>query len=120
MRPGTRVVSHEFNMGDWHHDARRRVGSSQIYLWIVPARVGGRWTLTDNGRTVPLIIEQQYQRFTGTVGEDGRVEQGRLDGANIRFIANSGQGRRVLEGVVDGARITASGAIATWSAVRAR
>ena len=119
MRPGTRVVSHEFDMGDWHYDQRRRIGTAQIYLWIVPAHVGGAWTLTDNGVSVPLTIEQQYQRFTGPVGENGRVEQGRLIGANIRFIANTGGGRRVYEGTVEGNRITGTGANANWSAVRA-
>lgn len=120
LRPGVRVVSHEYNMGDWPHDARRRSGTAEILLWIVPARVAGNWTLTDNGRSVPLAIEQQFQRFSGTAGEDGRIEQGRLDGANIRFIANSGQGRRVYEGIVQGNRITSTGANANWSAIRAQ
>lgn len=120
LRPGVRVVSHEFNMGDWHHDGRRRIGTAEIFLWIVPARVAGNWTLTDNGRSVPLAIEQQFQRFSGTAGADGRIEQGRLDGANIRFIANSGQGRRVYEGTVEGNRISGTGANANWSAIRAQ
>jgi SAM-dependent methyltransferase len=118
MRPGTRVVSNAFDMGDWRYDQRLRVGTTNIFLWVVPARVDGNWTLTDNGRTVPLTIEQNFQRFLGTAGEDGRIEQGRLDGIRIRFIANIGTGRRVYEGTVDGDRITGSGANANWSAVR--
>ena len=90
MRPGTRVVSHDFDMGDWRWDQRRRVGAANIYLWIVPARVAGDWTLTQNGRSVPLVLEQLYQQITGTAG-DARVEQGRLNGADIRFIANLGE-----------------------------
>jgi SAM-dependent methyltransferase len=119
MRPGTRVVSNAFDMGDWHYDARRRVGATNVFLWTVPAQVEGTWTLTDSGRTVPLTIEQSFQRFTGSVGEDWRIEQGRLDGANIRFIANIGRGRRVYEGVVEGDRITGTGTGGPWSAVRA-
>ena len=119
MRPGTRVISHEFNMGDWRHDQRRRIGGAEIFLWIVPAQVGGNWTLTENGSTVPLSIAQDYQRFTGTAGEDRRIEQGRLEGTQIRFIANLGRGRRVYEGVVEGNRITGTGPGAAWSAVRA-
>jgi SAM-dependent methyltransferase len=118
MRPGTRVVSNEYDMGDWHYDQRRRVGTTNIFLWVIPAQVDGNWTLTDGGRSVPLAIDQEFQRFTGTAGEDGRIEQGRLDGANIRFIANIGAGRRVYEGRVDGNRITGT-AGAAWSAVRA-
>jgi SAM-dependent methyltransferase len=120
MRPGTRVVSHDFDMGDWHYDQRRRVGTAQIFLWIVPARVGGNWTLIENGRSVPMTIEQQFQRFTGTAGEGRRIEQGRLEGSAIRFIANLGGGRRIYEGTVDGDRITGTGTGRPWSAVRAR
>ena len=74
----------------------------------------------ENGRTVPLTITQEFQRFTGTAGEDWRIEQGRLDGNAIRFIANTGRGRRVYEGIVDGDRITGTGTNANWSAVRAQ
>lgn len=119
MRPGTRVVSHDFDMGDWHYDDRRRVGSATIFLWTVPARVDGNWTLTDGGRSVPLAIRQDFQRFTGTAGEAARIEQGRLDGTAIRFIANVGNGRRAYEGTVQGNRITGTGAGPTWSATRA-
>jgi hypothetical protein len=119
MRPGTRVVSNEYDMGDWRYDQRRRVGGTNIFLWTVPARVDGAWTLTENGRSVPLVFEQEFQRFTGTAGEDRRLEQGRLDGTNIRFIANLGRGRRVYEGIVEGNRITGTGAGGQWSAVRA-
>jgi SAM-dependent methyltransferase len=119
MRPGTRVVSHDFNMGDWHYDERQRVGNATVFLWVVPARVDGDWTLTDGNRTVPLAIDQDFQRFTGTAGGDGRIEQGRLAGTAIRFIANIGNGRRVYEGTVQGNRITGTGTGANWSATRA-
>ncbi|HYD14343.1 MAG TPA: methyltransferase domain-containing protein [Allosphingosinicella sp.] len=120
MRPGTRVVSHDYDMGEWRYDQRRRVGRSNVFLWTVPARVDGRWTLTDNGRAVPLSISQEFQRFTGTVNEDGRIEQGRLNGTAIRFIANLGRGRQVYEGIVEGDRMTGTGSGASWSAVRAQ
>ena len=113
------MVSNEFDMGDWHYDQRRRVGATNVFLWTVPAQVDGNWTLTEDGHSVPLAIAQEFQRFTGTVGEDGRIEQGRLDGTAIRFIANAGRGRRVYEGSVAGNRITGTGANANWSAVRA-
>jgi SAM-dependent methyltransferase len=121
MRPGTRVVSNEFDMGDWHYDDRRRVGTANIFLWVVPAQVDGSWTLTDGSRSAALAIDQDFQRFTGTVGADGRIEQGRLDGTRVRFIANMGGGRRVFEGTVDGNRMTGTGtgAEANWTAVRA-
>ena len=119
MRPGTRVVSHDFDMGDWHYDERQRIGAATIFLWKVPAKVDGHWQLTDGSRNVPLAIDQEFQRFTGTAGGEARIEQGRLDGNAIRFIANIGNGRRTYEGTVEGNRIIGTGAGANWSATRA-
>jgi len=123
MRPGARMVSHDFDMGDWHWDQRQRVGRATIYLWIVPARVAGRWTLTANGRTWPLTIEQHYQAFSGTIGAgEGavRTEQGRLNGDRIRFIARLGEGRQVFEGRVSGDAIAPLDPGVGWHAARAR
>src|SRR5690606_17295526 len=43
MRAGTRVVSNMYDMGDWRPDRREMVQNSPLYIWTVPARVGGRW-----------------------------------------------------------------------------
>jgi SAM-dependent methyltransferase len=122
MRPGTRVVSHDFDMGDWHWDQRSRVGTATIYLWIVPAQVGGGWTLNANGRAWPMTITQHYQTFIGTIGAGEsavRIEQGRLAGDHIRFIARLGEGRQVFEGQVNGNAIVPLRADAGWHAERA-
>jgi len=117
MRPGARVVSHDFDMGDWHWDQRQRIGNATIYLWIVPAQVAGAWALSVGGRTWPLQLEQSFQQFYGTAG-DGRIEQGHLIGDHIRFLANFGEGRRVFEGRVDGDRIYPIPDSAGWHAER--
>ena len=61
MKPGTRVVSHDFDMGSWRADAKREVpvpdkpyGApvSQVYLWYVPANVAGRWEWRMGGARV--------------------------------------------------------------------
>ena len=122
MRPGTRVVSHDFDMGDWRPDGRQRIGTANVYLWLVPARVAGRWTLTANGRTATLDLQQRYQHVDGRVGagdQTRRVEQGQVYGERIRFIADLGEGRRVFEGRVEGERIVPRQAGAGWRAVRA-
>ena len=123
MRPGARVVSHDFDMGDWRPDQRQRIGTATIYLWIVPARVGGRWTLTAGGNRATLELRQSYQRLEGRIadgaGAGSRVEQGVVNGERIRFIANLGEGRRVFEGRVRDERIEPLQPDAGWQAVRA-
>jgi hypothetical protein len=119
MRPGTRVVSHDFDMGDWHWDERRRVGNATIYLWTIPARIDGAWRLNAGGRVYPLVLEQHYQQFYGTAGT-ARIEQGRINGDHIRFLANLGEGRRTFEGRVDGDSIVPLEPQAGWRARRAR
>jgi len=118
MRPGARVVSHDYTMGEWRWDRRQRVGEANVYVWIVPARIEGAWTLTANGRAFPLAIDQSFQTFTGTAGET-RTEQGRISGDRIRFIANLGRGRQVFEGRLDGNAIVPVDASERWRAVRA-
>ncbi len=121
MRPGTRVVSHDFDMGDWRWDRRERIGSATIYLWVVPARVAGRWTVTTEGRTATLDFEQRFQQVDGSATVDGRtarVEQGRMAGDVVSFIADLGDGRRPFEGRVTGNRIVPV-AGAGWQALRA-
>jgi SAM-dependent methyltransferase len=113
MRPGTRVVSHDYDMGDWRWEERRRVGNAMIYMWIVPARVAGIWTLSENGRDQAMVLTQEYQTFGGTLGGT-RVEQGRLTGDQIRFIVRGGGGRRVYEGRVNGNAMAGEG----WRAAR--
>ena len=120
MRPGTRVVSHDFDMGDWRPDAREQVGSSTLYMWIVPAQVAGDWVLETDGRRVPLRLDQQYQQIEGTIGEGrSRVEQGRVIGRRVRFVADPGDGRREFQGRISGDRIVPVGGESGWQAVRA-
>ena len=105
LRPGTRVVSNMFDMGDWRWDERRRAGDSNIYLWIVPARVEGPWRLRQNGRDVRLSLEQEFQQLEGSVVVDGRsreIEEGLIRGDRVRFVADIGGGRRLFEGRVQG------------------
>ena len=99
LRPGTRVVSHDWDMGEWEPDRRlvveapeKSVGlkkESAIYLWIVPARVAGYWRGTlrgpDGEEAVVLDLAQRFQDTTATLwirqwrltGE-GRLRGGRL------------------------------------------
>ena len=119
MRPGTRVVSHQYDMGEWRPDQRQRVGPSTIFLWQVPARVAGKWTINAEGRTAMVELEQTYQQVDGRISGGSRIEQGRLAGTQIRFRANLGDGRREFIGRVNGNRIESIQPGFGWSAVRA-
>ncbi|MBI4594163.1 MAG: class I SAM-dependent methyltransferase [Candidatus Rokubacteria bacterium] len=84
LRPGTRVVSREFDMADWAPDRVRRVRTPgrelPLYLWVVPAKVDGAWQLTIGAsERRRAVFEQQFQRFTGslTAGErEDRITNG--------------------------------------------
>lgn len=102
LKPGTRLVSHDFSMDDWKPDAHVEMdvkekygaagGRSAIYFWIVPARVAGpwRWQLTVGGKpqTYELRLDQKYQMISGTVRVGGRslkLQDATLRGDQIRF-----------------------------------
>jgi len=91
MRPGTRVVSNTFRMGDWQPDQSIDAGGDcdsycRAFKWIVPAKVGGTWSLPDG----ELTLTQRFQMVTGTLSVGGKempISEGRLNGAEISFIA---------------------------------
>jgi SAM-dependent methyltransferase len=97
LRPGTRVVSHEFSMDDWQPDHSVREKDSNIYLWIIPAQVTGTWAWTPPGATKPytLRLTQQYQQVNGTL-QANDMEMALTDvalvGDHLRFTAQP-QGR---------------------------
>lgn len=121
MRPGARVVSHNFTMGDWRPDQRHNVGTASVYLWIVPARIAGGWTVALNGRTARLDIDQTFQTFggTATAGDaTARIEHGRIEGDRVRFTSDLGDGRQVYEGRFTGEAIESTGDGPRWRATR--
>ena len=118
MKPGTRVVSNTFDMGDWQADSTEHLIDCQsfcrAYLWIVPAQVEGVWQLGDS----ELSIEQKYQTFTGKLSTGNVVApvKGRLDGDRITFTAAGTEySGRVKGNAMEG---TAKPSEAVWKAVR--
>lgn len=68
MKPGTRVVSHMWDMGEWEPDEVIAAENSEAFLWIVPARVAGRWSLRDDKSWAAVVdITQEFQRIGGTI-----------------------------------------------------
>ena len=84
LRPGSRIVSHAFNMGDWRADEQRKLNGISLYKWIVPARVSGVWEWTArDGAAYRIELRQKYQEVTGSAwqaGEAAHLKSARLSG----------------------------------------
>jgi hypothetical protein len=122
MKPGTRVVSNTFGMGDWEPDEVVQAPSDcrsfcKASLWIVPAEVGGRWQLEDS----VLELEQKYQTIAGKVVAGNvitPVMKGKLAGSDIAFTAGSAEyAGRVAGDSMEGTRKTGSSE-SKWRATR--
>jgi len=76
LAPGSRVVSHDFDMGDWRPDRVQRVRGPHrdhtLYLWLVPADVAGLWRTRVGEREGVLNLSQRYQTLGGSLSLDGR------------------------------------------------
>jgi hypothetical protein len=127
MRPGTRVVSHSFNMEDWEPDEIASLEGRRAYFWVVPANVHGSWTLEAAGRRAELSLEQVFQKITGHVAL-GALHAGlrepRLRGFNIAFAYVDAAGvRREFTGSVSNGKMEGSfrddkGAEGRWTATK--
>jgi len=84
MKPGTRIVSHAFDMNEWEADEKVSHEYAQAFMWVVPSPVEGTWTLqeVDSKAQVQLNIEQSFQRIGGSITERGRKTP--LLGAQLR------------------------------------
>jgi SAM-dependent methyltransferase len=111
LKPGTRVVSHDWDMGDWKPDQTtvvavpdKQVGlekSSKVHVWAVPAQVEGLWCGAGFLRGTSLSLTQRYQEFEGILarGDRKRNVDGRIEGATLRTSRESAgrAGELVLE-----------------------
>jgi len=90
MKPGTRVLSNTFSMGDWEPDQVIRVTNGTGYFWTVPANVAGLWTLSglDEKGNATLKLDQNFQRLGGTLTLQGKTQNllgARMHGAELHF-----------------------------------
>ncbi|MBI6630049.1 class I SAM-dependent methyltransferase [Pontibaca salina] len=87
LRPGTRIISHAFGMGDWKPDDWREMSGVNIYKWIVPAQIAGIWEWERlDGRLYRIDLQQDFQEITGTAWLDGEkaiLESADLQGARL-------------------------------------
>ncbi|MBI4291921.1 MAG: class I SAM-dependent methyltransferase [Betaproteobacteria bacterium] len=138
LKPGTRVVSHDWDMGEWKADAQvevpvpdKKIGlkkSSTIYLWLVPARVEGRWRMRLPPRGVPVDFElrQKFQEIAGTAtirGNKFEIDSAVLRGNIISFRIDDGKRSWHLYGTASAGRMVGQvglgGRAYRWRALRA-
>ena len=142
LRPGARVVSHDYHFGDeWPPDdyftfdvpEKEKVNGvprATIYFWVVPAKIAGKWRVRIDGASggqYELDLRQRFQAFDGTAAAGGkniRLELAQLRGEEIRFTVNAGTGRHVFNGRVSGdtmagkVKLGSGKGSARWSATR--
>lgn len=117
LKPGTRVVSHAFDMGEWKADRTETADGKTAYLWIVPAKVAGAWQLAQG----ELTLKQNFQTVSGTLKTGDRtvpVSSVRLRGDQLTFSAGGGAYRgNVSANSIEGT-VKSGGAESKWSATR--
>jgi precorrin-6B methylase 2 len=107
LKPGTRIVSNTFTMGDWEADETADLGANAgcnvswctALLWIVPAQVAGDYKLPQGD----FSIRQKFQALSGTLSKDGKTFDisGTVAGEEIYFSA----GGRAYSGRMNGRRL---------------
>lgn len=88
LKPGTRVVSNTFTMGEWSPDMEVTINESMSWntalLWIVPAKIQGTWKLGDGD----LTLNQEFQKFYGSYKQKNKTSQvtdGKIEGTKVSF-----------------------------------
>jgi hypothetical protein len=140
LKPGTRVVSHDYHFDDWPADDQltwdvpekekvNGVGRATVYLWIIPAKIAGRWQLRVAGEgpaeQYDLTLRQQYQQFNGVDARGTKLTATHLRGEDITFAMPAGSGRHLFKGRVSGDSMEgtvelAGGKTARWTAQRVK
>jgi hypothetical protein len=123
MKPGTRIVSNSFSMGDWEADATYTVEEGctswcTALFWIVPAKVEGKWRLGSG----ELTLTQEFQMLHGTLASNGKslpISEARMRGDQITFSAGGAVYTGRLKAGTMAGTAQNGGRQTTWSAVRA-
>ncbi len=122
LKPGTRVVSNTFTMGEWDPDETATVNGNctswcTAYLWIVPAKVEGTWKLPQG----ELTLNQQFQMISGSLKSGGRtmpISNGKLHGDEITFQAGQAQYTGRVSGNTMEGTVKSGASTGKWKAAR--
>jgi hypothetical protein len=92
LKPGTRIVAHDFDLEEWKPDQLTTIRKN-VFLWVVPAKVAGRWrgrvSLPDGARTIEIELNQRFQEINGLARIDGQVTQmweAKLNADRLSFV----------------------------------
>jgi hypothetical protein len=122
LKPGTRIVSNSFTMGEWTADETATVSEGcntycTAYLWIVPAKADGRWQLAQG----ELTLKQEFQMLSGTLRSKTNttsISNGRLRGEQINFTAGGAQYSGRISGNTMEGSVKSGGTDGKWRATR--
>jgi SAM-dependent methyltransferase len=122
MKPGTRVVSNSFTMGEWKEDEKISAGGDctswcTAYLWIVPANVAGNWK-TSRGQ---LTLKQEFQMLSGALAQGGAnaiIADAKMSASHIAFSAGGTQYVGQVNGNTIEGTYKGSDGSGKWSATR--
>ena len=111
MKPGTRVVSHAFTMGDWEPDEIMSFNHTQGYFWVVPAQIEGSWVMNGlDGGPFRVNLSQSFQNIGGTLTRGGQTFSmlgAKLRGDEVKFqFITPDRKVHAFSGRLDGGRLT--------------
>jgi len=124
LKPGTRIVSNSFTMGEWQHDGSAKATEKEgcqsyctAFLWIVPAKTEGTWQIPGGGE---LTLKQTFQMITGTLKADGKetAVKGKLRGDRISFKTGEAEYTGLVAGGAIKGSVKAGGNTNSWTATR--
>lgn len=130
LRPGAKVISYDFHMGEWDPDSVVQIRKSSAYMWIMPANFSGSWSwfhIDGSKRQFSLDLNQHYQQLTGEItSSQGSpvVKSMKVRGSKIRIILEDTDKKRMLltgtisENTIKGTITFQNGSKLKWQAQR--
>jgi SAM-dependent methyltransferase len=115
LKPGTRLVAHDFDFDDWRPDRKRTIRKN-VFLWVVPARVAGRWRVRTGvpggEHAFDLELRQKYQELDGFArfdGQPGGLWEPKIEGDRVSFVVVDNRDRDNESNLYFEGRVSASG-----------
>lgn len=114
LKPGTPIVSHDFDMGDWEPEQKITVKgpwrSHTVYRWTIPAKAAGTWQWKNNGASYKLAVTQRYDRVEPRLTRNGKdipVRDAKLKGSSLTLqLGGSPEGPSAIYAEIEGNEMT--------------